>query len=374
MLAGLAAGSIAFFVVTSTVAGAYRGHVEVLSKEWAARGEAALAVGQASEAVEAFENAQHYARGDGKTRMRLAEALVRAKRGEEARSHLMALWAKAPGEGRVNLELARLAAAEGRDEEAVRHYDAAIHGSWEAAADVSRRETRQELIALHLRRGALPQAEAHLIALAPDLPKDARVQTDLGLSFLHTGSPRRALAAFKAALASDPLFAQAAAGAGEASFRLGDHAAALRYLRAAALQLPDDPAITRTLAITDLVFRMDPYRPRLSAAGRARRVGLAWRTAIARLEACAASRQIVLSKDPRAPALPGAPPVWHAYRQLAPLGSQLSAEALRRDPERIDVVMDGVVAAARMTETCGPKEPADEALLLIGRQHEADEP
>jgi tetratricopeptide (TPR) repeat protein len=305
--------------------------------------------------------------------MRLAEALILAKRSEEARSHLMALWDRAPGDGRVNLELARIAAAAHQDHEAARHYEMAIHGSWESGADVARRQARQDLISFYLGRGALSQAEAQLIALAPDLPRDPVVQTDLGRTFLRTGSLRRALAAFKAALVRDPLSAPAAAGAGEASFRLGDYASARRYLRAAALQAPNDPDVERTLAITDLVLMMDPYRPRLRAPDRARRLGLAWRTAMARLEACAASQQIVLQKNPQAPAQPGAPPVWQAYRQLAPLSSQLSADTLQRDPERLDRLMDSVLAAAAVTQDCGPREPADDALLLIGR-HDADVP
>jgi hypothetical protein len=58
-LVGLALGTVAFFAVTSTVARVYRGQVGALSREWSTRGEEALAAGRATEAVEAFETAQH---------------------------------------------------------------------------------------------------------------------------------------------------------------------------------------------------------------------------------------------------------------------------------------------------------------------------
>jgi tetratricopeptide (TPR) repeat protein len=370
---GLAAGTLAFFALTSAVSRAYASHVRGLVQEFRARGDTALAAGRAQEAVEAFESAQRYARSDRLVQMRLAEALILARRGEEARSHLLALWAVTPGDGRVNLQLARLAATAGRYDEAARHFDAAIHGSWESAADLERRGARQELIELYLRQGALSQAEAHLIALGPDLPKDVDTQTDLGLSFLRTSSPRRALAAFKAALASDPLSGRAAKGAGDASFRLADYAGARRYYRIAAQQLPEDADVERALATVDLVFMMDPYLPRLSTSDRARRLGLAWRTALSGLEACARSQNVVLARDAASPELPGAPPIWHAHRQLASFRTTLSAESLRREPDHVGVVMDAVLAATRLTEHCGPTEPSNEALLLIARRHGADE-
>jgi len=374
VLAGLAAGTVALLFLTSAVSRVYRAHVERLAREWSARGEVAVRAHRPEDAVEAFENAQHYARHDPRGRMRLAEALLLAGRGEEARSHLLALWARAPGDGRVNLELARLAAADGRAAEAARYFDAAVHGSWEVAADLARRRARQELIALYLSRNALPQAEAQLIALAPDLPRDAESRTELGEDLLKTGSARRALEAFEAALASEPRHVRAAAGAGMAAFRLGDYSAARRHLRSAVQKRPDDPATGRALATTDLVLTMDPLLPRLRAAERARRLGLAWRTAWARVQACAASQGVALAADPQGPLLEGASMLLHAHRQLAALEPQITPGVLRRDPERIDSVMDAVLAAARASQDCGPLQPADEALLLIGRRHAADEP
>jgi tetratricopeptide (TPR) repeat protein len=357
-IAGLAAGTLALFALTSVAAGAFRAHVEGLAAHWAARGEAAMRANRAGDAVEAYENAQHYARNDPGARMRLAQALLLAKRGEEARSHLLALRARAPGDGPVNLALARLSASEGRTAEAAGYFETAVHGSWDFSADVARRVARQELIALHLRTGALRQAEAHLIALAPDLPRDADTQTGLGRSLLKTGNARRALKAFEAALAARPRDAQATAGAGEAAFRLAQYPAARRHLRAAAERLPDDEAVGRLLETTEAVLTLDPLLPRLRAAERARRVALAWRTAMARLQACAA----------------GEAPLAPAHQELAALEPRLTASALRRNPEDIDVVMDAVFGAERAAESCGPLAPADEALLLIARRHAADEP
>ena len=45
------------------------------------------------------------------------------------------MWEQAPGNSRVNLELARLAARMGDDADARRYYNGAIYGVWDESAD-----------------------------------------------------------------------------------------------------------------------------------------------------------------------------------------------------------------------------------------------
>ena len=102
-------------------------------------------------------------------RLHLAQALMAADRGPEARAHLLTLWANQPGNGPVNLELARLAATEGDMTTALRHYHNAIEGAWDEAPEDRRRHARLELARFLVDlKHATPQAQAELIAPAAD--------------------------------------------------------------------------------------------------------------------------------------------------------------------------------------------------------------
>ena len=97
------------------------------------------------EAVADFRNALAYSRDNDLYRLRLAQALMADHRPQEARSHLLSLWEKEPGDGTLNLELARLAAMWGDTPQAVRYYHAAIYGVWPDEPMAHRWQIRFEL-------------------------------------------------------------------------------------------------------------------------------------------------------------------------------------------------------------------------------------
>src|SRR5688500_17244344 len=101
------------FSVTAFVTAAHREHQRTLAREWDARGQRALENRQPALAVDAFRNALRFSRDDRDLRLRLAESLAASGRPAEARAYLLGLWQDQPGSGRVNLQLARLAALEG---------------------------------------------------------------------------------------------------------------------------------------------------------------------------------------------------------------------------------------------------------------------
>lgn len=367
-LAVLATGAafVTLVVATTLLSGWHHRRLARLADESFARGEAALAAGRADEAVEAFETSLAHSREDPARQLRLAEALVAARRDDRARSHLLTLWAREPGSGVVNLLLARLASGHGRVEEAESHYVQAIHGSWDTAADpvAERRRVRLELVRFLLGRGLSAQAQSQLLALAPETPREAGAQSQLGSLFLGAGEDRRALEAFRAALALSPDHAEALSGAGEAAFRLGEYWNARRYLQRAARAGGAADGRQR-LELTELVLSLDPFLPRLSSSERARRTVRAWEAVTARVEACASQPSPAAATAARAETLEG---LRAALEEERP---RVTVPLLSRDPDLVEAAMDRVFAAERdASVVCDPPQGPDLALRLIaeGRQ------
>ena len=165
-----------FFAITGFVVQRYHATQKALGGHWYQRGEAALKARQPLEAVDAFHTALVYSRENSAYQMRLAEALIRADRLSEAEVYLRTLWVREPGNGTVNLELARLAARRSNVPEAIRYYNNAIFGSWDSDPLNHRLEARLELCQFSLSKGERIQAESELIALVAIeriLPPDA---------------------------------------------------------------------------------------------------------------------------------------------------------------------------------------------------------
>ncbi|MBA3884867.1 MAG: tetratricopeptide repeat protein [Acidobacteria bacterium] len=346
----LALGLAPAFSVTAIVSEAHRAEYRTLAYEWRIEGENALRAGRSDDAIEAFRSALRFAREDRTLRLRLAEALAAADRGVEARAYLQGLWQEQPGNGRVNLELARVAAAEGNAAAASRYYQNAIQGAWDDDAEQRRRETRLEHATFLVEQNLHARAEAELIALAADLPPDAEMRPRTGRLLAAAGSHRRALDVFDTALKMDPQDLEALRGAGAAALALGDHAAVVRYLQ----RVPAGdagPELAFTLDVSRQVLGLDPYRRGLSSRERAARARRALERAGARLRGC---------EDPAAEL------VDLRERAAAVLRTETIA-VLARDPERLDDGFAQAVAAIRASEpACGPLTPADRALLLLG--------
>jgi len=80
------------------------------------------------------------------TTIKLAEALASAGRIQEATVYFNALLESQQGSGVINLQLARLAARQGNQSQAIEDFQKAIYGNWEGDGYVRRREVRFELI------------------------------------------------------------------------------------------------------------------------------------------------------------------------------------------------------------------------------------
>jgi tetratricopeptide (TPR) repeat protein len=377
-------GLVIAFAFTGFAARLYHGRRVDLARSWFDRGNAELKAGRAGAALSDFRAALVYAQRElpleqqQRYELDFVQALIAKGSSDEARSYLLDMWERAPGNSAVNLELARIAARMGNDADAKRYYNGAIYGVWDESADAvlrSRMDTHLELYRYLIDRGEKAEAQAELLATAAATPPDPALHAKVGQLILKTGQPKEALDVFQRALRIGPRNYEALAGAGEAEFQLGNDQEAARYLensvredaqekRRAGSQ-PGDSATRKTeqaqvmqhLAIAEASLALNPHAPGLDPMERARRAVRAYDTAMARIKSCVGEHGITLP----APNQNFAP-----FTRAA--SDELAVAALARHIEQLDPLMDFVFKVeSAATENCGPpSDPTNAAILRIG--------
>jgi predicted Zn-dependent protease len=340
--------------VATVVTQGYRAEQRRIAAEWFERGSAALEGGHPGEAIVAFRTALTLSREDRLFRLRLAQALAADGRTVEARAYLLTLYEAQPGNGPVNLELARLAAKSEDTAEAHRYYHAAIEGAWNDTAEAQRRSIRLELARFLVAHDAQLQAQSELIILEGDLPPDPDLQKTVAALMLDAGLASHAGRVYEQLLKSNPRDTAALAGAGQAAFEAGSYITAESLLSKAAAAGASDPELTRALSTARLIGKLDPYRRRLTLRARAGRAVEALTIAGARLESCAAAR-----------------PDAQLSEFAAGIDAQKSilASPASRDLDAVDVAIDLVFRIEQISATlCGEPDGPDRALLLLARQ------
>jgi predicted Zn-dependent protease len=347
IFAALCVIAIAAFFATRTLAAHNRRTAQGDAARWHARGTASLAEERAADAASDFRRAALIDRDNREYRFALAEALRRTGDNAGALDVLLRLRESVPEDVEVNASLARLEAARGSIEDAVRYYQTAILGLWQPARIDERRALRVELIEFLLAHGAAERALAEALKLSGEIPDEAADHVRAGQLLLRAGSPARAEAQFSAALRRDPRDAAALAGAGEAAFATGEYEHARDYLR----RIPGGTGNER-LAISQLVLDIDPLLPRLTARERDRRLARAVDELQARAAGCA-----------------NAAAVQQALADLQHMFAAVhatSADNLGPDLSRVAGLARGVSAA------CPPAQPIDRAIVLIAARHGLD--
>lgn len=353
-LALLTSLAVVAFVAVAGLSRVYFGQQTSLAERWSARGTADLKAQNYRAAVTSFRTSLLYDRDNDSYQLNLAEALLGMKRTDEAYAYLISLWDKAPENGMVNLELARISAQRNDTNQALRFYHDAIYATWPGDQEAETRNCRLELIHYLLRSGALAQAQAELMALAANVANDSPEQVHLGQLFLQTQGYQQALRAFELGLRSNRHNQQAMLGAGIAAFHLGRYPSAERYLVEAVIASPHDAQSTAWLRKTRAVLQMDPFRPEMSEAERNRIAIHAFSIAGNRLKSC--------------PAAPGQQDLEQQWTKLKP---RMTKRGLRRTPDLVNTAMDLAFEIERQMESgCGSPTVDDQALLLIANQHE----
>lgn len=360
LLAIALSGLVPAFALTHLLVSQYKAQRLRLADEWSARGHRDLASKPGVAAVD-FQTALSYEPDRAMDRLRLSQALTAANRPAEAQAELLTLWTETPGDGEVNLELARLSASSGNVSDAVRYYHAAIDGAWDANAAVARRQSRLELAKLLLAQGQQLPAQAELIALIDDLPSDSDVMTEVGGLLAEAGADDRAMTVLRSALMLDPANVMAATLAGRIAYRTGDYDAARGFLTPPATTGSLDPGTRAMLDVSNRIVALDPFARRLGTSGRVQRILEALDVATSRLMRCQIHAQ---GGD-------------EAAARLIDLGMRAQAAGklrrvtLERDPDLSDRVMSLVFEIEALPgDVCGDASTDDRALQLIAEQRQ----
>jgi Flp pilus assembly protein TadD len=225
-------------VLTNYLYQSYASHQVELAARWLQRGEQALRDNKAQAAIDALSSALAFAPNDRSTAIKLAEALASAGRIQEATVYFNALLESQQGNGLINLQLARLAARQGNESQAIEDYQRAIYGNWEGDGYVRRREVRFELINYLIAHHRLDQARNELLVASGNAPADdISVQLEIARTMEQAEDPADALHVYKTILHHHPSLREALDGAGHTAFQLGRYLEAKRYL-SRALELP----------------------------------------------------------------------------------------------------------------------------------------
>jgi tetratricopeptide (TPR) repeat protein len=153
-------------------------------------------------------------------RVKLAEALLEAGDLDESRRLFDALAREPAAEPAAQLGLGRIAAAQGRHDEAVVHLQRAIEQfpEWGAAhyalalslRALGRRDEAQRALERHAQYGPRwPALEDRVLASVAALRDDAQAKVRQGVKLAEAGDLGRAIAAHEAALVQEPSLAEA---------------------------------------------------------------------------------------------------------------------------------------------------------------------
>ncbi len=224
------------------------------------------AAGRNADAAEDFRAALLYEHDDPRYRFALAEALVALKRFSEAENYLFDLRTADPTSGPVNLMLARIAAADHRDEEAIEDYHRAIFGFWPEDREQKRVDARFELVSILDRDNQSKQALAELLQLADEVPEsDLALREKVAGMLLTHGSPQHAADIYRAIVTAHPHDVVARQGLGETEFEMGNFQASLAAFHAAVRYGAITPILAARIALLNSILDLDPTLIRLSA-------------------------------------------------------------------------------------------------------------
>lgn len=345
------------FALTLLLYRSFENHREELGHRWHQRGDLALQQGRPSEAVEALRSALAYV-PDRQTEIDLATALAESGHTVEATSYFNTLWDSAPGDAIINLQLARLSAKAGNERLAVRHYQAAIDGTWQGNGFDRRREVRLELSRYYISRHEADKARTQLLIAASNAP-DNPPEIKLGIAALleQADDLPNALGLYRAMATHRPIPVAALAGAGHTAFQLGMYRVASGYLgmlmaRSAITPVPDAEK-NAARSMLDMSNRILILYPGYEEPARVRAQRLL------ALKGLAHKRLISCSSDPAAAAK-----LATLTSRWGQLPDRLTVQQLEQQPDLeqsiLQLVFDTETTAAQI---CGAPT-GDDALLL----------
>lgn len=349
--------TVVIFLLTYWLYRSFRNHEQELGQRWKARGEAALRAGKPNQAIDALRSALAYVPSQ-ETETELATALAEAGKTVEATAYFNTLLESAPGDGNINLQLARLAAKQNNERLAIRRYQAALDGTWEGNGYDRRREVRLELVRYYLSRKENGSARTQLLIAASNAPDDPAIKIEIAGLMEQAQDPMDALGIYRVIAAHRDAPLAALEGAGRTAFDLGMYRIANNYLEraldnpaASKLQPPEKASDQYMLNTANHILLLFPDL-NLAPRSRAERILYLRRTAQNRISSCTASNPAAASK------------LTSLLGRWGQLPAQLTLTRLERQPDLentlVQLAYDTEISTAQV---CGPPS-GDDALLL----------
>lgn len=355
------------FAATAVVSRLYHRKVHTLADQWFARGETAFDAGSLTTALNNYRNALVYSPNNPVFQLHLAQSLAAIGRLDEAASYLANLLTESPGNGEINLELARISARKSEHRDAIRYYHSAIYGVWDTDPLMQRWRVRRELCEYLLGLGDATDAQPEIIALAQEVRAgDLGRQKLAGEFLLRANLWERAVEEFGSVLKFDPRNEEALAGAGTAAFQIGRYPEALSDFDKLPREKKTDPRLAGLIDQAREIVSANPYADGLSSVERARRTSAALKQAVSRIAACARQRGESLSERP------SVSDFQKFYAESEAQARDWSEPNLARHPDRIEAAMVLVFEMENeAAQQCGePLSGPDRALLVVGRSRE----
>jgi Flp pilus assembly protein TadD len=391
-------------ILTNYLYQSYASHQVSLAARWLQRGDQALRDNKPQAAIDALSSALAYGPNDRSTAIKLAEALASAGRIQEATVYFNALLESQQGSGVINLQLARLAARQGNESQAIDDFQRAIYGNWEGDGYVRRREVRLELVNYLIANHRLDQARSELLVASGNAPSDdISIQLEIARNMEQAQDPSDAFHVYRTILHHHPSLREALDGAGRTAFQLGRYLEAKLYLTRA-LELPATEADADESAVAALQKTRDQLSEasrilavypssRLRPAERYARILTARKLAIARLTTCVNAKaaapatpsaapapkvssnplQSLASRFTRQPSKPAgnqaaAPPAVDPLQGLVgrwqKLPTKVSSAELAKDPELAETEIQLIYDTELVTQQVCGAPTGDDALLL----------
>jgi chloride channel protein, CIC family len=199
-------------------------------------------------------------------RLALATALLNSGNLNEAEIYFREYVRQFPGSGQAHLGLARIAAQNGKTQDAIGFYRQAIDGNWPDRTQNEPARIRLEFIDYLARTGHKGQIQAELLSFLTDLPADVDLRRKIARVLLRYGFSKESAQISRDILKEKPQDSAAYADLGRSQFALGEYQSAQRAFRNALARNPDDLETKKQLDLTDQLLGMDPNLSGLTAA------------------------------------------------------------------------------------------------------------
>ncbi len=348
--------TVALFLLTLLLFHSFTAHRGDLAHRWADRGHAALDNHQPAQAIASYRAALSYAPGERGDELMLARALGEAGRTEESFNYFTELWELHPGDGFINLQLARLAARKLDVLDAINFYRASLYGTWDGDGVERRRTIRLELARYLIAQKEFAPARAELLVAGGNNADTAELDLTLATLLEQAQAPADALDFYRKTLAHNPHSATALSAAGRLGFEAGDYSAAYRLLNRATRESPQDAGSAALLVQTERILQLTPSST-LTDIERTNRILMLRTIARQRLAACSVPLQLPSTLQDR----------WNAQEGTARRATLLHDPHLQA--AALQLVYDTELAAAsgNVQSSCPPATDDDALLLLLAR-------